>query len=102
MRPLEPQIDRKRTPLMRKLDAWISHWNPEDEKFWNSTGKAIARRNLIWSIFAEHLGSSIWLVCSIVSTKPTQAAFHYTTDQLFHLVSVPGRIGSSLRFPYSF
>ena len=28
----------------------ISEWNPEDEKFWESTGKYVARRNLIWSI----------------------------------------------------
>ena len=87
---------------MRKLDAWISHWNPEDEKFWNSTGKAIARRNLIWSIFAEHLGFSIWLVWSIVATKLPQAGFHFTTDQLFQLVAVPGLIGSLMRFPYTF
>ncbi len=87
---------------MRKHDAWISEWNPEDEKFWNSKGKSIARRNLIWSIFAEHLGFSIWLVWSIVATKLPQAGFNYTTDQLFQLVAVPGLIGSLMRFPYTF
>jgi MFS transporter, NNP family, nitrate/nitrite transporter len=47
---------------MSKRDAtWISDRNPEDEKFWESKGKFIARRNLIWSIVAEHLGFSIWL-----------------------------------------
>src|SRR6266851_1045343 len=102
MRPLEPQLTGKRTPLMRKLDAWISHWNPEDEKFWNSSGKAIARRNLIWSIFAEHIGFSVWLIWSIVATKLPQAGFHFTTDQLFQLVALPGLIGSLMRFPYTF
>jgi MFS transporter, NNP family, nitrate/nitrite transporter len=82
--------------------AWISDWNPENEKFWNSTGKSIARRNLIWSIFAEHLGFSIWLIWSIVATKLPQAGFHYTTDQLFQLVALPGLIGSLMRFPYTF
>ena len=33
--------------------TWISDWNPEDETFWNSKGKFVARRNLIWSIVAE-------------------------------------------------
>jgi hypothetical protein len=28
-------------------------WNPEDEMFWNSKGKFVAGRNLIWSIVAE-------------------------------------------------
>jgi MFS transporter, NNP family, nitrate/nitrite transporter len=82
--------------------AWISDWNPEDEKFWESRGKFIARRNLIWSIFAEHLGFSIWLLWSIVATKLPQAGFHYTTDQLFQLVALPGLIGSLIRFPYAF
>src|SRR3984893_9111693 len=82
--------------------AWISDWNPEDEKFWNSTGKSIARRNLILSIVAEHLGFSIWLIWSIVATKLPQAGFHFTTDQLFQLVALPGLIGSLMRFPYTF
>src|SRR5713101_5110385 len=87
---------------MRRNDTWIPEWNPEDEKFWEAKGKSIARRNLIWSIFAEHLGFSIWLVWSIVATKLPQAGFHYTTDQLFQLVAVPGLIGSLMRFPYTF
>jgi MFS transporter, NNP family, nitrate/nitrite transporter len=81
---------------------WISDWNPENEKFWQSTGKYIARRNLIWSILAEHLGFSIWLLWSIVVTKLPEAGFHYTTDQLFQLVALPGLIGSLVRFPYAF
>jgi MFS transporter, NNP family, nitrate/nitrite transporter len=82
--------------------TWISEWNPEDETFWNAKGKAIALRNLIWSILAEHLGFSIWLIWSIVATKLPQAGFHYTTDQLFQLVAMPGLIGSLMRFPYTF
>ncbi|HJY07903.1 MAG TPA: MFS transporter, partial [Bryobacteraceae bacterium] len=62
----------------------------------------IARRNLIWSVVAEHLGFSIWLLWSIVVTKLPQAGFHYTTDQLFTLVALPGLIGSLARFPYAF
>jgi MFS transporter, NNP family, nitrate/nitrite transporter len=82
--------------------AWISDWDPEDEKFWEAKGKHVAKRNLIWSIVAEHLGFSIWLVWSIVVTKLSQAGFHYTTDQLFQLVALPGLIGSLIRFPYTF
>ena len=82
--------------------TWISDWNPEDETFWNSRGKFIARRNLIWSIVAEHIGFSVWLIWSIVATKLPAAGFHFTTDQLFQLVAVPGLIGSLMRFPYTF
>jgi MFS transporter, NNP family, nitrate/nitrite transporter len=82
--------------------SWIDHWNPEDEKFWQSQGKFIARRNLIWSIVAEHLGFSIWLIWSIVAANLSAAGFHYTTAQLFQLVALPGLIGALMRFPYTF
>jgi MFS transporter, NNP family, nitrate/nitrite transporter len=82
--------------------TWIADWNPEDRTFWESKGKVIARRNLVWSILAEHLGFSIWLLWSIVATKLPQAGFHYSTDELFQLVALPGLIGSLIRFPYTF
>ena len=87
---------------MRTRNYWILDWNTEDRIFWASKGKYIARRNLIWSIVAEHLAFSIWLIWSIVVTKMPQAGFHYTTDQLFQLVAMPGLIGSLIRFPYTF
>jgi NNP family nitrate/nitrite transporter-like MFS transporter len=82
--------------------TWIADWNPEDDRFWKTEGKAIAQRNLIWSIVAEHIGFSIWLIWSIVATKLPQAGFHYSTDQLFQLVALPGLIGALMRFPYTF
>jgi NNP family nitrate/nitrite transporter-like MFS transporter len=89
--------------LMSKRNrSWISDWRPEDEKFWQSTGKSIALRNLIWSVVALHQGFAIWLIWSIVVTRLPQAGFHYTTDQLFQLVALPGLIGSLARFPYTF
>jgi MFS transporter, NNP family, nitrate/nitrite transporter len=88
--------------MSTRNSTWIADWNPEDQNFWNSTGKFIARRNLIWSIIAEHLGFSIWLIWSIVATKLPQAGFHYSTDELFQLVALPGLIGSLMRFPYTF
>jgi MFS transporter, NNP family, nitrate/nitrite transporter len=89
-------------PMSNKGTTWILDWNPENAAFWESNGKFIARRNLIWSIVAEHLGFSIWLIWSIVATELPQAGFHYTTDQLFQLVALPGLIGSLMRFPYTF
>src|ERR1700758_1895949 len=88
--------------MSKPNSSWIANWNPEDEKFWEAKGKFIARRNLVWSIVAEHLGFSIWLVWSIVATKLPQAGFPYTTDQLFQLVALPGLVGSLIRFPYAF
>src|SRR6266849_4965515 len=90
------------SPMSQKDPTWISDWNPEDKTFWDSKGKVIARRNLIWSIVAEHIGFSVWLIWSIVATKLPAAGFHFTTDELFQLVALPGLIGSLMRFPYTF
>jgi NNP family nitrate/nitrite transporter-like MFS transporter len=102
--PLEVSsaCEREEKLMSRRDPTWISDWNPEDEKYWETKGKTVARRNLIWSIVAEHIGFSVWLIWSIVATKLTQAGFHYTTDQLFQLVALPGLIGSLIRFPYTF
>ena len=84
------------------MNRWIANWNPEDETFWNATGKAIALRNLIWSVVAENIAFSVWAIWSIVVTKLPSAGFHYSTDQLFNLVALPGLVGALLRFPYTF
>jgi len=81
---------------------WIDEWNPEDETFWKTTGQRVARRNLLWSIVAENLGFSIWLIWSVVATRLPKVGFHYTTEQLFSLVALPGLIGALMRFPYTF
>ena len=81
---------------------WIEEWDPENTLFWNSRGKSVARRNLIWSILAENLGFSVWLVWSVTAPQLSRAGFHYTTSQLFTLVSLPGLVGALMRFPYTF
>jgi MFS transporter, NNP family, nitrate/nitrite transporter len=88
----------------------IEHWDPEDPAFWESTGRRVARRNLAWSIFAEHLGFSVWLLWSIVvvqlgataSGAPGPAGFALTLDQQLWLVAVPSGVGAFLRLPYTF
>jgi NNP family nitrate/nitrite transporter-like MFS transporter len=85
----------------RTESKWIDRWDPEDEEFWRKDGRRIARRNLFWSIVAENLGFSIWLLWSVTATKLPKAGFHYTTEQLFNLVAIPGLIGSLMRFPYA-
>ena len=43
--------------IERAPGRWITHWDPEDPVFWESAGRGVARRNLVFSILAEHLGS---------------------------------------------
>ncbi|MCH9728270.1 MAG: NarK/NasA family nitrate transporter [Actinomycetia bacterium] len=89
---------------------WIDDWRPEDPEFWARTGKPVARRNLIFSIFAEHIGFSVWLLWSIVVVQMTAAAdgspaasgWALTTTQALWLVAVPSGVGAFLRLPYTF
>jgi NNP family nitrate/nitrite transporter-like MFS transporter len=60
----------------------------------------VARRNLVFSIFAEHLGFTLWTVWSIVTVK--LGAYKFSTDQLFWMVALPNLVGSTLRIPYTF
>jgi MFS transporter, NNP family, nitrate/nitrite transporter len=81
---------------------WITDWRPEDEAFWREGGRQVARRNLIWSIFAEHLGFSVWLIWSVSSAFLLAQGFSFTPQQLFFLVALPNLVGSLLRLPYTF
>src|SRR6266508_1093959 len=93
-------------PLTEELEparaGWITEWRPEDDDFWATTGRSVARRNLIFSIFAEHLGFSVWLLWSIVAVNLKKAGFDFSTGQLFWLVAVPNLVGAFLRLPYTF
>ncbi|MFC7247485.1 MFS transporter [Catellatospora aurea] len=82
--------------------AAISNWDPEDPQFWASTGRRVARRNLVFSIFAEHLGFSVWTLWSVVVVAMPAAAFPFTVDQKFWLVALPNLIGALMRIPYTF
>lgn len=86
----------------RHSRRWIEDWRPEDPEFWETTGRTVARRNLIWSIFAEHLGFSVWLIWSVSSAFLVATGFDYTPQQLFLLVALPNLVGSLLRLPYTF
>jgi NNP family nitrate/nitrite transporter-like MFS transporter len=86
----------------RRSGHWIDDWRPEDPEFWENGGRQVARRNLAWSIFAEHLGFSVWLIWSVSSAFLLQMGFEFTPQQLFLLVALPNLVGSLLRLPYTF
>ncbi|MCW2841472.1 MAG: nitrate transporter, partial [Aeromicrobium sp.] len=78
--PSAPSVPARRT------GRWIDEWDPENPAQWAATGKGIARRNLIWSIFGEHLGFSVWLMWSAAAGLLAGAGFAFTPQELFWLV----------------
>src|SRR3954454_17629299 len=81
---------------------WIDHWEPDGENFWETTGKPIARKNLALSMFAEHLGFSVWVVWTIVVINLANIGISLSVSELFLLTLIPNLVGSILRIPYTF
>src|SRR3954452_5410952 len=81
---------------------WIDHWDPDDEAFWNGAGRRIARKNLALSMFAEHLGSSVWVPWPTVVLNLANIGINLSVSELFLLTLIPNLVGSLLRIPYTF
>ena len=81
--------------------SWIMDWRPDDEVFWKETGERVARRNLAFSIFAEFLGFSVWVLWAVVASQLNKAGFSFSPSELFVLVSIPPLVGAFMRLPYT-
>ncbi|HEU0087520.1 MAG TPA: MFS transporter, partial [Pseudonocardiaceae bacterium] len=93
-------IERAAPATTAGRGRWIDHWEPEDPEFWEKTGKRVANRNLWFSIFAEHIGFSMWTVWSVLVLFMGPA---YGVDPAgkFFLVALPALIGGLIRIPYT-
>ncbi|GID93227.1 nitrate/nitrite transporter [Amorphoplanes digitatis] len=80
---------------------WIDDWRPEDPAFWEAGGARIARRNLIFSIFSEHIGFSVWTMWSVLVLF-LGPAYGIDPAGKFMLTAVPALVGGALRIPYTF
>ncbi|MCW2529327.1 MAG: major facilitator superfamily 1 [Pseudonocardiales bacterium] len=80
---------------------WISDWRPEEPEFWETTGKSIARRNLIFSILSEHIGFSVWSIWSVLVLF-MGPKYGLSPADKFLLTSTPTLFGAILRVPYTF
>jgi NNP family nitrate/nitrite transporter-like MFS transporter len=88
--------------LMRTRTHDIDNWDAEDVESWNNGGAKIARRNLIWSIFAEHVGFSVWSIWSVMVLFMPQDIYHIDAAGKFFLMAMPTLLGAVLRLPYTF
>jgi len=83
-------------------------WNPEDEQFWESTGKKIASRNLWISIPSLLVGFAVWLMWGIITVQMKNLGFTFGKSPeeakalLFMLPAIAGFTGATLRIPSTF
>ena len=82
--------------------ASLSDWRPEDEAFWESTGKRVAYRNLWISIPALLCGFAVWGMWGIITVEMLNLGFPFTQAELFTLTAIAGIAGATMRIPSSF
>ncbi|MDP2751744.1 MAG: antiporter [Rhodocyclaceae bacterium] len=88
------------SPITSSRD--IADWRPEDDAFWESTGKFIANRNLWISVPSLLCGFAIWLMWGIIAVQMLNLGFPFKPDELFTLTAISGLAGATLRIPASF
>ena len=82
--------------------ADIADWRPEDDAFWESTGKKIAYRNLAISVPALLCGFAVWGMWGIITVQMLNLGFPFTQAELFTLTAIAGISGATMRIPASF
>src|SRR5271166_5335325 len=65
----------------------LSDWDPEDTVAWEAGNKRIARRNLIWSVAAEHVGFSIWSIWSVMVLFMPASVYGFSAGDKFLLAA---------------
>jgi len=79
-----------------------NRWDPEDEAFWESTGKKIAFRNLWISIPCLLCAFAVWLYWSVITVQMQNLGFPFSRQELYTLSAIAGLAGATLRIPNSF
>ncbi len=82
--------------------ADIADWRPEDNSFWETTGKKIAYRNLWISVPALLCGFAIWGMWGIITVQMLNLGFPFSQAELFSLTAIAGLAGATMRIPASF
>ena len=82
--------------------ADIADWRPEDNDFWERTGKTIANRNLWISIPNLLCAFAVWLMWGIITVQMLNLGFPFKPAELFTLTAIAGLMGATLRIPASF
>ncbi len=84
------------------MGTWLNTWTPEDENFWNSTGKKIAWRTLTITTITLTLSFATWFMMSAIVTRLNGVGFNFTDNQLFWLAALPGLAAGTLRIIHTF
>lgn len=87
---------------MTDINRDIDHWTPENEEYWQQHGKAIALRNLRWSVVILITAFMVWLMWSGLVVYLGDIREDFTVSQLYWLTALPLLSAAFLRIIYSF
>ncbi|BBZ65378.1 MFS transporter [Mycolicibacterium insubricum] len=87
--------------MAAKRARTLTDWDPEDRNAWDNGGSAIARRNLVWSVMAEHIGFSVWSLWSVMVLFMPTEVYGISVADKFLIAATATCTGALLRFPYS-
>lgn len=79
----------------------IENWDPEDDAQWKSGGRKTAMRNLYWSVFAEHVGFSVWTLFAVMVLFMPEDVYGLDAPDKFLVSAVVTLTGAFLRIPYT-
>ncbi|HER27452.1 MAG TPA: MFS transporter, partial [Rhodospirillales bacterium] len=96
------KVNGKLLAVRASVSRWLRDWRPDDENFWQATGRKIAIRNLVFSMPPLLLSFAVWILWSVVVIELPRIGFKFTTGELFWLVGAPGISGAALRLLYAF
>jgi NNP family nitrate/nitrite transporter-like MFS transporter len=85
-----------------KNHADVADWRPEDNEFWERTGKKVAYRNLALSVPALLCGFAVWGMWGIITVQMLNLGYPFTQAELFTLTAIAGIAGATMRIPASF
>ena len=79
----------------------ITDWDPEDRVQWADGGERIAKRNLLWSVVAEHVGFSVWSLWSVMVLFMPESVYGISAADKFLIAATATLVGACLRLPYT-
>ena len=89
-------------PVPKGSRVDIADWRPEDQAFWEATGKRVAYRNLWLSVPALLCAFAVWGMWGIITVQMYNLGFPFTQAELFTLTAIAGLAGATMRIPAAF
>ena len=89
-------------PKHESSSTWLEDWDPENEEFWESRGKAIANRTLLITTLNLVMAFAVWFVVSALIVRMPLIGFDLSKSQLYWLAAMPGLAGGSFRLIHTF